>query len=104
MRGTNNLHKNIFLALMKIAQKFHYFCKVRACRISVKNSILQKLPKFGETLLLMRGTNNLQKNIFLALLKIAQKFHYFCKIPACGISVKNSILQKLPKIVEKHFF
>ena len=52
----------------------------------------------------MRGTNNLQKNIFLALFKIAQNFHYFCKVRACRISVKNSILQKLPKIVEKHFF
>ena len=52
----------------------------------------------------MRGTNNLQKNIFLALFKTAQKFHYFCKVCACRISVKNSILQKLPKIVEKHFF
>ena len=101
MSGTNNLQKNIFLAQFKIAQNFHYFCKVRACRISVKNSILQKLPKFGETLLLMRGTNNLHKNIFLALMKIAQKFQYFCKVCACRISVKNSILQKLPKIVEK---
>ena len=52
----------------------------------------------------MRGANNLQKNIFLALLKIAQKFHYFCKVRACQISVKISILQKLPTIVEKHFF
>ena len=52
----------------------------------------------------MKGTNNFQKNIFLALLKIAQKFHYFCKVRACRISVKNSILQKLPKFVEKHFF
>ena len=52
----------------------------------------------------MRGTNNLQKNIFLAQFKIAQKFHYFCKVCACRIYVKNSILQKLPKIVEKHFF
>ena len=50
----------------------------------------------------MRGTNNLQKNIFLALLKIAQKFHHFCKVRACRISVKNSILQKLPKIVERN--
>ena len=104
MTGTNNLQKNIFLALIKTAQIFHYFCKVRACRISVKNSILQKLPKIVKTLLLMRGTNNLQKNIFLAQFKIAQNFHYFCKVPACGISVKNSIFQKLPKIVEKHFF
>ena len=52
----------------------------------------------------MKGTNNFQKNIFLALLKIAQKFHYFCNVRACRISVKNSILQKLPKFVEKHFF
>ena len=52
----------------------------------------------------MRGTNNLQKNIFLALFKTAQKFHYFCKVRACRISIKNSILQKLPKIVENHFF
>ena len=52
----------------------------------------------------MRGTNNVQKNIFLAQLKIAQNFHYFCKVRACRISVKNSILQKLPKIVEKYFF
>ena len=52
----------------------------------------------------MRGTNNLQKNIFLAQLKIAQKFQYFCKVRACRISVKNSILQKLPKIVKKYFF
>ena len=97
--------KNIFLAQFKIAQNFHYFCKVRACRISVKISILQKLPKIVEKLLLlMKGTNNLHKNIFLALLKIAQKFHYFCKVRACRISVKNSIFQKLPKIVEKHFF
>ena len=50
----------------------------------------------------MRGTNNLQKNIFLALLKIAQKFHHFCKVRACRISVKNSILQKLPKIVARN--
>ena len=52
----------------------------------------------------MKGTNNLQKNIFLAQFKIAQSFHYFCKVRACRISVKNSIFQKLPKIVEKHSF
>ena len=52
----------------------------------------------------MRGTNFLQKNIFLALFKTAQNFHYFCKGRACRISVKISIFQKLPKIVEKHFF
>ena len=105
MRGTNNLQKNIFLVLLKIAQKFHYFCKVRACRISVNIQFYKNCLKLRrETLLLMRGTNNLQKNIFLAQFKIAQNFHYFCKVRACRISVKNSIFQKLPKIVEKHFF
>ena len=39
------LPKNAFLAHFKIVQNFHYFCKVRACRISVKNSNFQKLPK-----------------------------------------------------------
>ena len=46
----------------------------------------------------------LPKNIFLAHFKIVQNFHYFCKVPACRISIKNSIFQKLPTIVEKHFF
>ena len=44
------------------------------------------------------------KNIFLAHFKIVQNFHYFCKVRACGIPVKNSNFQKLPKIAEKHFF
>ena len=30
-------------------------------------------------------------------------FHYFCKVRGSQISLKNSIFQKLPKIVEKHF-
>ena len=46
----------------------------------------------------------LPKNIFLAHFKIVQNFHYFCKVRACRIPVKNSNFQKLPKIVEKHFF
>ena len=42
------LPKIIFLAHFKIVQKFHYFCKVRACRIPVKKSIFQKMPKIVE--------------------------------------------------------
>ena len=34
--GTNNLQKNIFLALFKMAQNFHYFCKVRALEFPSK--------------------------------------------------------------------
>ena len=48
MNGTNNFAKNIFLAHFKIVQNFNYFCKVRACRISVKISNFQKLPKIVE--------------------------------------------------------
>ena len=86
-------------------QNFHYFCKVRACRISVKNSIFQKLPKFVEKHFFWWGEQIIStKTIFLAQFQIVQNFHYFCKVHACRISVKNSIFQKLPKFVEKHFF
>ena len=99
------LKKNIFLAQLKIVQNFHYFCKVRAYRISVKNSIFQKLPKIVEKHSFWWVEQIiLHKNIFLAQFKIVQNFHYFCKVRACRISVKNSIFQKMPKIVEKHFF
>ena len=48
MNGANNFAKNIFLAHFKIVQNFHSFCKARACRIPVKNSNFQKLPKIVE--------------------------------------------------------
>ena len=51
----------------------------------------------------MSGTNNFAKIIFKAQFKIVKNFHYICKARACRISVKISIFQKLPKIVEKHF-
>ena len=97
--------KHICLAQFKIVQNFHYFCKVRAYQITVKNSIFQKLPKIVE--------NNffwwleeifLPNDIFQAKFKIVQNFNYFCKVRACRITVKNSIFQKLPKIVENNFF
>ena len=40
--------KNIFIAKFKIVQNIHYFCKVRHCRKTVKNSIFQKLPNIVE--------------------------------------------------------
>ena len=97
--------KNIFLAQLEIVLNFHYFCKVRACRISVKNSNFQKLPKIVEKhFFWWKEQIILPKNIFLAQFEIVLNFHYFCNVRACWISVKNSIFQKLPKIVEKHFF
>ena len=98
------LPKIFSLALFEIVQNFHYFCKVRACRISVKNSILQKLPIIVEKhFSRWQEQIILPKNISLALFEIVQNFHYFCKVRACRISFKNSIFQKLSKIVEKHF-
>ena len=98
------LPKKNFLAQLKIVQNFHYFCKVRAW-ISIINSIVQKMPKIVEKHFFWWVEQIiLPKNIFLAQLKIVQNFHYFCKVRACPISVKNSIFQKMPKIVEKHFF
>ena len=97
--------KKYILSTIIDSANFHYFCKVRAYQITVKNSIFQKLPKIVE--------NNffwwleeifLPNDIFLAKFKIVQNFHYFCKSRACRITVKNSIFQKLPKIVEKQFF
>ena len=64
MRGTNNLQKNIFLALLKIAQKFHYFCKVRACRIPSKIHFNKNCLKLWRNTSFDEGTNNLQKKIF----------------------------------------
>ena len=99
------LPKNIFLPQFRIVQNFQYFCKGRACRISIINSLFQKMPKIVEkTLLLMSGANNFVKKYFLSTIKIVQNIHHFWKVRACRISVKNSIFQKLPKIVEKHFF
>ena len=105
MKGTNNLAKNIFLAQFEIVLNFHYFCKVRACWISIKNSIFQKLPKIVEKHFFWWGEQTIySKNFFFTQLEIVLNFHYFCKVCACWISVKNSNFQKLPKIVEKHFF
>ena len=103
------LPKNNFQALFEIILNFHYFCKVHACRISVKNLILQKLPKIvekhfsrwqeqiilpkyislalfeivqncGETLLLMSGINNLAKKYFLSTIWcIVLHFHFFVR-------------------------
>ena len=105
MMGRNNFIKKYILSTILDSANFHYFCKVRAYQITVKNSIFQKLPKIVE--------NNffwwleeifLPNDIFFAEFKIVQNFHYFCYVHACRITVKNSIFQNLPKIVEKHFF
>ena len=93
------LPKNIFLAQFEIVLNFHYFCKVRACRISVKNSDFQKVPKIVEKhFFWWKEQIILPKNIFLAQFEIVLNFHYFCKVRACRISVKNSISKNCLKL------
>ena len=84
------LCKNIYLAHFKIVQNIHYFCKVRAFRILVKNSNFQKLPKIVVKYFFKWMEQIISpKIIFLAHFKIVQNFHYFFMVPACRISVKN---------------
>ena len=56
--------KNIFLSQFKIVQNFHYFCKVCACRISVKNSIFQKCLKLWRNTSLDEGNKLFSQKIF----------------------------------------
>ena len=106
MKGTNNWCKKIFSsAQFEIVLNFHYFCKVPRLSNSVKNSNFQKVPKIVEKhFFWWKEQIILPKNIFLAQFEIVLNFHYFCKVRACRNSVKNSDFQKVPKIVEKHFF
>ena len=104
MSGTNNFDKKYFLGTIWDSSNFHHFCKVCACRYSVKNSIFQKLPKIVEKHFLWWVEQIiLTKNIFLAQFEDSSNFHHFCKSAPVDIPSKNSIFQKLPKIVEKHF-
>ena len=100
MSGTNNFAKKYFLTPFWDSTKFSLFCKVRACRFSVKNSIFQKLPQmlkkcffwWVEQIILL-------KNYFLIPFWDSTKFSLFCKGRPCRFSVKNSIFQKLPQML-----
>ena len=104
MSGTNNFDKKYFLSTILDSSNFHHFCKLHACRYSVKNSIFQKLPKIVEKHFLWWVEQIiLTKNIFLAHFKIVQIFTIFVRSAPYRYSFKNSIFQKLHKIVENHF-
>ena len=88
MRGTNNFAKKYFLA--QFSTKFSLFLSapVEFLKIQFSKNCLFSFDEGPKS---------------LAQFDIVLNFHYFCKVRACRISVKNSIFQKLPKIVEKHF-
>ena len=97
------LTKNIFLAQFKIVQIFTIFVRSPPVDIPSKIQFSKNCLKLWRTLPLMSGTNNFDKKYFLSTILDSSNFHHFCKVRACRYSVKNSIFQKLPKIVEKHF-
>ena len=68
MRGTYNLAKKYFLSTQfKIVQNFTIFVRSAPVEFPSKIQFFKKLPKIaGETLLLMRGTNNLAKKYSLS--------------------------------------
>ena len=102
--GNNNFDKKYFLSTFWYKTNFSSFCKVHACRYYLKNSIFQKLPKIVEKHFLWWVEQIiLTKDIFFAHFEIIKIFHHLPKSRACRYSVKNSIFQKLPKVVEKHF-
>ena len=103
MSGTNNFDKKYFLSTILDCSNFHHFCKVAACWYSVKNSIFQKWPKIVEKHFLWWVEQVILTKNFLSTILDSSNFHHFCKPRACRYSFKNSIFQKLPKTVEKHF-
>ena len=97
------LTKKIFLAQFKIVQIFTIFVRSPPVDIPSKIQFSKSCLKLWRTLPLMSVTNNFDKKYFLSTILDSSNFHHFCKVRACRYSVKNSIFQKLPKIVEKHF-
>ena len=103
MSGTNNFDKKYFLRTIQDSSNFHHFCKVSACRYSIKYSIFQKLPKIVEKhFLWWRKQIILRKNIFFAQFKIVQIFTIFVRSPPVDIPSKIQF-SKNWIIVEKHF-
>ena len=65
MSGTNNFAKNIFLPHFEIVQNFHYFVRSAPADFSQKFNFPKTASNVVEMFLLMSGTNNFAKNIFL---------------------------------------
>ena len=104
MRGANNLSKKYFLNTIGDSTKFTIFVIPPLSNFRQKSNF-QKLPKIVEKHFFWWKEQTIHpKNIFFTQLEIVLNFHYFCKVWPVEFSVKNSNFQKLPKIVEKHFF
>ena len=97
------LPKNNFFAQFKIIQIFTIFVRSAPVDIPSKIRFSKNCVTLWRSTSLMSGTNNFAKKYFLSTNWDNTNFHHFCKDCACWYSFTNSIFQKLPKIVEKHF-
>ena len=79
MIGTNSFAKNISLPHFEIVQNFHYFVRSTSVDFLKKFNFPKTASNIVEMFLLMSGTNNFAKNIFLPHFKIVQNFHYFVR-------------------------
>ena len=98
--------KNIFLTQLEIVLNF-FTIFVRSAPVEFPSKIqISKncLKLWRNTSFDERNKQFIQKIFFFTQLEIVLNFHYFCKVWPVEFSVKNSNFQKLPKIVEKHFF
>ena len=94
MSRTNNFAIKYFLTPFWDSTKFSLFCKVRACRFSVKNSIFQKLPQILTKCFFWWVEQITLPKIFSYPFWDSTKFSLFCKVRACRFSVKNQFSKK----------
>ena len=93
------LPKNIFLPHFEIVPIFTILKGPRLSIFIQKFNFPKTASNVVERFLLMSGTNNFAKKYFLTPFWDSTKFTLFCKVRAFGFSVKNSIFQKLPKML-----
>ena len=104
MSGTNNFAKKYFLTPFWDSTKFSLFCKVRACRFSVKNSIFQKLPQMlTKCFFWWVEPIILPKNYFLTPFWDSTKLSLFCKGPRLSIFRQNFNFPKTASNVVEMF-
>ena len=98
------LTKNIFFAQFKIVQIFTIFVRSAPVDIPSKIQFSKNCLKIWRTLPLMSGTNNFDKNIFLAQFKIVQIFTIFVRSPPVDIPSKIKFSKNCLKLWRNTYF
>ena len=98
------LPKNIFLAHFEIVHIFTIFVRSAAVDFLSKIQFSKNCLKVCRNTSFAEWNKEFCQKYFLSTFWDSTNFYHFCKVRGCRFSVKNSILQKLPKGLEKHFF